>query len=186
MSQNQQYTETELVKGCAENNRIFQEILYRKYFLAMMRMCSRYTSDRDIALEIVNNGFLKVFQKIDTFSFSGSLEGWIRRIVFHCLSDYFRANARQINLLELEGRDAPTRSEALSDLYYEDILVLVDRLPEISQKVFKYFAIEGYTHAEIGAMLHMSEGNSKWHLSMARRQLKEMINGHHNRTNYAG
>jgi RNA polymerase sigma-70 factor (ECF subfamily) len=186
MPQDQRHTEAELVKGCTDNNRIFQEILYRKYFPTMMRMCSRYTDDRDVALEIVNNGLLKVFKKIDTFSFNGSLEGWIRRIVFHCLSDYFRANARQINLLELEGRDAPTRSEALSDLYYEDIMVLVDRLPEVSKKVFKYYAIEGYTHAEIGTMLHMSEGNSKWHLSMARKQLKELINGHHNRTNYAG
>jgi RNA polymerase sigma-70 factor (ECF subfamily) len=187
MQQNPQHTEKEIVAGCAANSRYYQELLYRKYFPVMMRMCMRYTEDRDVALEIINNGFLRVFQKIETFTFSGSLEGWIRRVVFHCLSDYFRQNTRKIDFLELEGRDAPTRSSALTDLYLEDLLSLVDRLPDQSQRVFRLYAIEGYTHAEIGEMLSMSEGTSKWYLSIARKELKEMINRQlTNQRNYAG
>ncbi len=189
MAQNpQQHTEQEIVAGCVANSRYYQELLYRKYFPVMLRMCMRYTEDRDVALEIINNGFLKVFQKIDSFTFSGSLEGWIRRVVFHCLSDYFRQNStRKFDFLELDGRDAPTRSSALSNLYLEDILSLVDRLPDVSQKVFRLYAIEGYTHAEIGELLSMSEGTSKWYLSIARKELKEMINRQlNNQRNYAG
>ena len=69
------YSDEELVHGCVQNSRIFQEVLYRKYFATMMHMCLRYTDDRDKAMEIVNNGFLRVFKKINTFSFKGSLEG---------------------------------------------------------------------------------------------------------------
>lgn len=180
-------SDQELVAGCVRNDRYSQELLYRRYFPTMLRMCLRYTTDRETALEIINNGFLRVFKKIDTFSFNGSLEGWIRRIVFHCLSDYFRQKTQPVPWLDLEGRDAPTRSTALSNLYMEDVLRLVDRLPNISREVFQLFAIEGYTHAEIGKMLDMSEGTSKWHLAMARKQLKELINRHHhNNQNYAG
>lgn len=187
MAQDLQHAEKEIVAGCAANSRYYQEILYRKYFPVMLRMCMRYTEDRDVALEIINNGFLKVFQKIDTFTFSGSLEGWIRRIVFHCLSDYFRQNTRKFDFLELDGREAPTRSNALSNLYLEDILSLVERLPEVSQNVFRLYAIEGYTHAEIGEKMNMSEGTSKWYLSIARKELKEMINRQlNNQRNYAG
>jgi len=75
----------------------------------------------------------------------------------------------------------------LTDLYLEDLLSLVDRLPDQSQRVFRLYAIEGYTHAEIGEMLSMSEGTSKWYLSIARKELKEMINRQlTNQRNYAG
>lgn len=180
------YTEKELVEGCIRNNRHYQEMLYRKYFPTMMRMCLRHTEDKDLAMEIVNNGFLRVFQKIETFSFSGSLEGWIRRIVFHSLSDHFRQHTRQIPILELDGRDAPSRPEALSGLYYEDIMHLVDQLPDPTREVFRLYAIEGFTHAEIGEQLSMSSGTSKWHLSIARKQLKALIQHLYNNRNYAG
>jgi RNA polymerase sigma-70 factor (ECF subfamily) len=89
--------------------------------------------------------------------------------------------------LELDGRDAPTRSSALPNLYLEDLLTLVERLPDVSQRVFRLYAIEGYTHAEIGELLKMSEGTSKWYLSIARKELKEMINRQlNNQRNYAG
>lgn len=187
MPKHQEYSEPELIAGCIANNRVHQEQLFRKFFPVMMRLCARYTSDQDLALAIVNAGFLKVFQKMHTFHQQGSLEGWIRRIVFRCLADHFRANARQAQVVELDGHDAPNqRAEGLQDLFYEDILLLVDRLPEERQKVFRYFAIEGYSHAEIGVMLNISEGTSKWHLSLARQQLRAMINDHQNRANYAG
>ncbi|MBV6428770.1 MAG: hypothetical protein KIPDCIKN_03307 [Haliscomenobacter sp.] len=180
------YSEKELVEQCAKNKRQAQEALYRRFFPAMLRMCLRYSSDKDIALEILNAGFLRVFQKIHTFSFSGSLEGWIRRIIFHSISDYFRQHARQETILDWDGRDAPTRATALNELYFQDIMGLVDHLPAAEKEVFVLYAIEGFTHAEIGERLNMSPGTSKWHLSMARKQLKELIQHLYNNSNYAG
>lgn len=168
------------------NDRLFQELLYRRYFDAMMRMCMRYTQDRDKALEIVNAGFLRVFLKLHTFAFNGSLEGWIRRLVFHSLSDYYKKHNKPVHFLELEDRDAPITQEALSRLYFEDIMKLVDELPDASRKVFILYAIEGYTHPEIGERVGISVGTSKWHLSNARKKLKQLIQQHYNSRNYAG
>ena len=95
----QPLSERDLVEGCVRNDRIFQERLYRRFFPTMMQMCMRYASDRDEAMLIVNNGFLRVFQKIDTFAFKGSLEGWIRRLVFHSLSDYFKKQPKNVHFL---------------------------------------------------------------------------------------
>ena len=106
------------------------------FFPTMLRMVMRYTQDRELAMEIVNTGFLRVFQKLDTFSFKGSLEGWVRRLVFHALSDHFRRKKEPVYFLDIEDRDAPVRSDALSKLYFEDILSLVEKLPPASKEVF--------------------------------------------------
>ena len=122
------YSEKELVDACINNDRRAQEVLYRKYFRTMIGMCLRYTDDRDVAMEIVNNGFLRVFKKLDTFSFKGSLEGWIRKLVYHSLSEYFKKNSKYLQFLVFEERDARIEEEALSNVYVEDILKMVDLL----------------------------------------------------------
>ncbi len=167
--------DVQLVKGCRQNDRFHQEMLYRKYVKSMMRMCLRHTNDQAVALEIVNNGFLRVFQKIDHFSATGSLEGWIRKLVFHALSDYFKKNAKSIRFLSLEDWDQPKESGALSNLYFEDLIQLLDQVPEASRRVFYLFAIEGFSHPEIAQELEISVGTSKWHLATARKELKQMI-----------
>lgn len=178
------YTDQELVKGCIKNNRKFQEILYRKYFRAMMYMCMKHTGDRDLSMQIVNNGFLKVFKKIDTFSFKGSLEGWIRRIVFHSLSDFYKQHSKYIQLLVFEEKDEAISENALDNMYVEDILKLVNDLPPATKRVFQLFAIEGYSHKEIAEQLQISEGTSKWHLATARKTLKKLISNADNELNF--
>mgnify|MGYP002624689904 CR=1 FL=1 len=101
----QNYTEAELVDGCVRNERRAQEYFYRKFFPEMFRMVRRYTRDEDTTLEIVNNGFLRVFKKLHTYAFKGSLEGWVRRLVYHSMADHFRENARYLHFLVLEERD---------------------------------------------------------------------------------
>ncbi len=186
MAEQKTYTEKELVEGCIRNDRRCQEALYRKHFDTMYRMVCRYSDDRDLALEIVNNGFLRVFKQLDTFTFSGSLEGWIRRLVFHALSDHFRRQPKQVHFLDIEDRDAPQNGNVLNDLYFEDIVKLVDMLPNSSREVFWMYAIEGYAHAEIAKRLNISEGTSKWHLSMARQKLRELLQFHYNVNYHAG
>lgn len=161
--------------GCAGNDRRAQEALYRLFFPEMLRMCRRYTRDEDTAIEIANNGFLRVFKKIHTFSFKGSLEGWVRRLVYHSMADYYRDNARYLHFLVFEERDEAVPERGNESFYEEDILRAVLQLPPVSQQVFRLYAIEGYSHAEIAESLSISEGTSKWHLSTARQKLREML-----------
>ena len=177
--------EREIVEGCVRNERKSQELLYREHFDTIMRMCMRYTNDRDKAMEIVNIGFLKVFQKIHTFQFKGSLEGWIRRLVFHCLSDYYRKNSKYLQFMVFEERDQSSLEKAHSNLYAEDILKMVNTLPPATQEVFRLYAIEGFTHLEISKNVGISVGTSKWHLSNARKILKKLID-QNNLRQYAG
>jgi len=178
-------TEKELVAGCIRNDRRSQEAFYRKYFPVMLRMVGRYTQDQDEAISILNDGFLRVFKKLDTFSFNGSLEGWVRRLVFNALSDYYRKANRSMRFLVFEDRDKKTDDSVLNDLYFEDLLGYVGQLPDATQRVFHLYAIEGFKHKEIAAMLKISEGTSKWHLSSARKQLQSILNKHNNQ-HYAG
>ena len=149
----------------------------------MMQVCLRCTNgDRERALEILNNGFLRVFKKIGTFEFKGSLEGWIRQIIRHAISDYFKANQQYLeNILlnEPEMSQAHRKDQntegAFENLYFEDLLKIVDLLPPATREVFRLFAIEGYNHAEISEQLGISVGTSKWHLSTARDKLRLLI-----------
>ena len=184
MWNNKTYTDQELVQGCANNDRRYQELLYRRYFRSMMYMCMKHTEDRDLAMQIVNNGFLKVFKKIDTYVYKGSLEGWIRRIVFHSLSDFYKKHAKYVQFLVFEEKEESISEQALEKMYVEDILNMVNTLPAATKKVFQLYAIEGYTHKEIGVQLQISEGTSKWHLSAARKALKKMLNNQSSTNRY--
>jgi len=179
------YTEEALVAGCVKNDRRCQEALYRKYFPKMRSMVARYTDDSEIAMEIINNGFLRVFKKIDTFSFKGSLEGWIRRLVFHSVSDYFKRNSKYNEMIIFEERDAVGSTDLVNKLYMDDLLEIVKSVPKASQKVFILYAIDGYTHPEIADQLGISVGTSKWHLSEARKKLKELLKLHQYDYKYA-
>jgi len=164
-----------LIKGCKANDRRSQEELYRTFFDKMLAMCRRYTQDEDQQISILNDGFLKVFKKIDTFKGEGSFEGWVRRLVFSSLSDYFRKENKYLKFMIFDTPDSELPSESEESLYYQDIIKLIDRLPEKTKDVFHKYAIEGYTHKDIGAELNISEGTSKWHLSEARKKLQELL-----------
>ncbi|MEY3051867.1 MAG: hypothetical protein RLY31_1652 [Bacteroidota bacterium] len=138
-------------------------------------------------MTIVNDGMLRVFRKIHLFGFKGTLEGWIRRVVWHRLADHFRDRHRYVHFLVLEDRDEPVPAEVGSRLGMEDLMQAVQRLPKTSAAVFRLYAIEGYNHAEIAAQLGFSEGNSKWHLSVARKILRVQLQQEQEEsTQYAG
>ena len=141
----------------------------------MIGMCLRYTQDKNLAMEIVNTGFLRVFKKLHTFQFSGSLEGWIRKIVYHSIADHFKKKSSKIYFLEIEKGDQPKENHVLEGLYAEDILKSIDKLPAATRRVFILYAIEGYKHQEIASELGISVGTSKWHLAEARKKLKNIL-----------
>ena len=138
-------------------------------------MCLRYASDESEAMMILNDGFLRVCQKVHTFQHKGSFEGWIRRLVFHSLSDHFKKKSKQIKFLEIANQDTPYQHSAMDHLLEADILQLIERVPPASADVFIRFAIHGFSHKEIAGDLGISEGTSKWHLSNARKILQELL-----------
>ncbi len=163
-----------LISACKENNRVAQEILYRHFFPIMEKMVLRYTQDDDQIIDILNDGFMRVFKKISLFENKGSFEGWIRKIVYHSISNYFRSNKKDLKFLiyEDEFRDEPTTA-AKHGLYYQDLLSLIDKLPEKHMKVFHLFAIEGYDHAEISERLNLNKNTCRWYLVEARKILQK-------------
>ncbi len=171
-----------MVQGCAKNDRRAQEALYRKYFPKMMGLTMYLVKDREKSLEIVNQGFLRVYQKIHTFRGEGSLEGWIKTLMLRARADYFKKDNKYLSAIILdEVEDGRHENTTMNDMYYQDIVKLIDRLPAATAEVFRLYAIEGFKHAEIAEQLGISVGTSKWHLSAARQKLKELIGLYYNK-----
>jgi len=139
----------------------------------MERMVLRYTQDEDKIIDILNNGFLKIFKKIDHYGYQGSFEGWVRKIIFRSLSDYFRKSQKDLAFLiyEEEYKKQPSQSSE-HKLYYQDLISLLDKLPSTQLQVFQLFAIEGYSHKEISEQLQLNQNTCRWHLAEARKILK--------------
>ena len=141
----------------------------------MMALVRRYIDHTEQAEEVLNNGFLRAFQKIQQYNFEGSFEGWLRKIVFHAVSDYVKQNMKYSEKIMLVEKDEYVYKDHADRLYYNQLLQLVQSLPGATRTVFNMYVIEGFPHKDIGKMLGISEGTSKWHLSEGRRLLKEKI-----------
>ena len=170
------------MQDCAVNDRRAQEKLYRHFFPLMLSMCRRHTNDQEAAFTIINDGMLKVFKNISSYNFEGSFEGWVRRIVYRALSDYYRRENKYLKFLVFEEKENNTNQNALAGLFYDDLIQLTQSLPDKMSLVFHMYAIEGYNHKEIGAKLGMSDGTSKWYLSQARKELKLKIASQYNQS----
>lgn len=165
----------ELIEGCLKGDRRAQEALYKKMFGTMMAVCMRYAGQRDDALDALNQSFLKVFQRIHEFRGEGSFEGWVRRIVFTTVMDLLKTRVRFQEKHVMDEPEYPVEPMADSRLQAADLMRLIQSLPETTRLIFNLFAIEGYKHQEIAKELNIQEGTSKWHVSEARRILKQKI-----------
>ncbi|MBN8669803.1 MAG: RNA polymerase sigma factor [Flavipsychrobacter sp.] len=165
----------ELIHGCARNERGAQEKLYHLFYPRMMGVVRRYIDHTEQAEEVLNNGFLRAFQKIDQYTFQGSFEGWLRKIVFHAVSDYVKQNSRYNEKIMLVEKDQYIEKDHADRMYYNELLEMVQSLPVATRSVFNMYVMEGLSHKEIGKVLGISEGTSKWHLSEGRRILKDKI-----------
>jgi len=166
-----------MVQGCLENNRAAQEQLYRKYYGRMMGTCMRYLGNEDEAREVLNTGFLKVFQNLHSFLGESNLEGWIYRIIRNAIIDKIRSRVkfREESLTEVLEDTVGVNANALQELYAKDLLKMLHDLPDTTRLVFNMYAIEGFKHEEIAKVLSISSGTSKWHVSEARRILKQKL-----------
>lgn len=143
----------------------------------MMSICLRYTRNSEDAIEVLHNAFLKVYKNIHTYQSSkASLYTWIRTIVVHTAIDFIRQREKLFTKVELEKVEDPhIDSDAIQKMSARELLKLVQQLPTATQAVFNLYVVEGYNHREIGNLLGISEGTSKWHLSQARKQLQKLL-----------
>ena len=171
-----QSDDKDLIKGCLLQNRLAQKYLYEKYYGQMLGICMRYSKDREEATEILNIAFLKVFTKLDMYKPTGSFPGWIARIVFNASIDYVRKNTKYNKTMNFEiEKENSVHNEAIDVIATEELFETIQKLPPASRNVFSLYVIDGFKHHEIAKQLNISEGTSKWHLSAARKSLREMI-----------
>ncbi|HOP43908.1 MAG: sigma-70 family RNA polymerase sigma factor [Flavobacteriales bacterium] len=170
-------TDEQIVAGCVKGDPIAQRALYEQYARKMMSVCMRYASGRDQAQDMLQDGFVKVFQKIGDFRGDGPLGGWVSRTMVNTALDHLRRNkpyAHSVDLTEAEHLHAGS-SSALSGMTTDELMALIQQLPDGYRTVFNLFAIEGYPHKEIAEMLGVSENTSKSQFMKARAYLRKLL-----------
>lgn len=183
------YTIDDLIKRCKAGERKAQELLYKQFASKMLGVCMRYATDKMEAEDMLQNGFIRVFQKMNDYRGDGSFEGWVRRIMVHSSIEYYRKHHKLLQLADNGNLpdEASVSSSAVARLDAKDMMALVQRLSPGYRMVFNLYAIEGYSHKEIGEIMGISEGASKSQLSRARSILKGLIaNIEGKRYEYAG
>jgi RNA polymerase sigma factor (sigma-70 family) len=169
----------QLLERCQANDRLSQTQLYRMYYNYGMTVASRYAPNRDDAAEILNDAFVRTMQNLDKFNRELPFKAWFNKILVRCAINYYRRyTVKRLDAQPIsESDDQPFDAEILSGLSAQDIMKLVQQLPQSYRLAFNMYAIEGYTHPEIAEMIGISEGTSKSNLFKARKRLVEMIEG---------
>ncbi len=170
-------TDEQIVDGCIKNNALAQKHLYEKFSRKMMGVCLRYCDSTEEAEDVVQNGFISVFQNIESFKATGSLEGWVRRVMVNTALTNIRKNKKLKQNIALESVEfmLPSSHHTSDSFAAKDLLKIIQTLPTGFKTVFNLYAIEGYSHKEIGDMLNISEGTSKSQYSRAKAFLQKII-----------
>lgn len=172
-----------IIDGCLANNRRSQEELFRLYYGKMLSVCMRYATDRDSAEEVLQEGFIKIFDKLTAFNYEGSFEGWMRRIMSNTAIDSIRKAKKNPILTDndedfkLGAEDPMVLMEDLESLGLKAEIALeaINQLSPAYKSVFNLYVLEDYTHKEIADILGISEGTSKSNLSKAKVNLQKIL-----------
>ncbi len=166
----------EIIYKCWEGNSKAQTELYRQFSPRMYGVCLRYAKDSADAEDILQEGFVRVFTKIRQFEFKGSFEGWMRRIMVNTALEKFRKHDRLYPVEEMSIYESTEWvEETISSISAGELMKIIQELPPRYRMVFNLYAIEGYSHLEIGEMMKISEGTSKSNLSRARMILQKKV-----------
>ncbi len=173
MSTNEQYDEISLIKACSNgDNKAFKKI-YDKHSGIMYSICLRYMTNEDEAKDALQEGFIKVFKNIGKFSFSGSFEGWMKRIFVNTSIELIRKRRAHLDVAELNANEIKLTSKIeTGTMDAEKMMLLVQQLPMGYRTVFNMFVVDGYSHKEISEYLGINENTSKSQLFKARKQLQ--------------
>ena len=169
-------TEKELVERCVRHERRYQEVLYRRYADEMYSVALIYCDSEQDACDVVQESFIKVFRRLDSFKFECPLGAWMRRVIVNTALDHYRKRKREqenastyTQFIEIEVDDI------LPSINANELLGMIQHLPQKAAMVLKLYAIEGYGHKEIAGMMKITEGTSKSQLNRARGLLKNLI-----------
>ena len=172
-----------IIQGCIKANRDSQKQLYKLYYGFAMSICMRYSTHYTEAEEIVNDGFLKIFKKIDAFepsyqSYEASFVGWIKKIFIHTAIDNYRKNNKSYTIPILDDSHleiSENSASPIDNMSYKEIIALVQKLSPTYRTVFNLFVLDGYKHEEISKQLNISVGTSKSNLAKARINIQKML-----------
>lgn len=169
--------EQQLIAGCKKGNRLAQRELYDKYAPRMLAVCIRYVNDRETARDLLQEGFIKVFTCIDSYSGLGSFEGWVRKVFVNGALEYLRKTDVLREATDLDNAPELVQPEAsvLSNISAAELMKMIQQLPAGFRAVFNLFAIEGYSHREISEMLKITESTSRSQYTRARQMLQKQI-----------
>jgi len=170
-------TEEELIKKCTSGDILAQKKFYEKFAGKMIGVCLRYMNGDDEAQDVLQDSFIKIFNKIGEYKSKGSLEGWIRKIVVNTALDHIRRNKKYINNVEIDSVSyfLEETNFIIENLNANDLLKIIHQLPAGYRMVFNMFAIEGYSHREIASQLNITESTSKSQYSRSRKMLRDML-----------
>lgn len=170
------FDEEKVVKGCLENDRQSQKLLYEHFYGVMLAVCMRYATDREEARDILHEGFIKIFKNLGKYKQGTNLNAWIRRIMVNTSIDHYRRQAKKPPIVEINHAiHKADVHDVVAQMGAEEILALVQELSPAYRTVFSLYVIEGYSHKEVGKALGISEGTSKSNLAKARAKLKVKI-----------
>lgn len=167
--------EKELIEGCRKGSRASQKALYDHFCKKMMVVCLRYAKSTAEAEDILQEGFVRVFQGLDGFRQDAKLETWMTRIMVNTALNHHRKKLYLFPMVDIEKTDLTEDEISLSGLHFSELIKMIQTLPQGCQIVFNLFAIEGYSHSEISEKLGISEGTSKSQYARARMLLQEKI-----------
>ena len=169
-------SEKQLIEGCLNGNRKDQEELYRLYSGKMMGLCLRYVGNRETARDLLQDGFVKVFTSLNKYSGTGAFEAWIRMIFVNVAIEHIRKKDLLNDTVDLDNMNVITEDNTtISNLSVEMIMELVQQLPAGFRTIFNLYAIEGYSHKEIGDKLNISESTSRSQYARAKQWLRKRI-----------
>ena len=167
-----------LIQGCKRNDRDSQRLLYQHYYSYALAICLRYSRSAAEAKEVVNDGFLKVFDKIDRYNVELPFKAWLRKIMINASIDQYRKELKHAHQAPVEQAQLMhSQPVAVSNLSHDELIALVQKLTPAYRAVFNLYVIDGYTHREIGKLLNIAEGTSKSNLLKARENLRSMLDG---------
>jgi RNA polymerase sigma factor (sigma-70 family) len=176
MSEHNSAAVLDLLDGCLQGNRRSQELLYKQFYGYAMGLCLRYTRNREEAREILNEGFFKIFTKLESFDRERPFKIWMGRIMINTALDQYRREIRNHTHENIENVGNVSMDEnIISRLSYEDLIGIVQQLPPAYRTVFCMAVLDGYTHEEIATELNITVGSSKSNLARAREKLRVML-----------
>ena len=169
-------TEHELIKGCVKQDSACQRLLFEQHAGKFMTICLRYCNDVMEAEDILQEGFIRIFNNLHQFKFEGSFEGWMRRVVVNVALKHLQKKRLQfVEIKEEQNQGSQIDSYAFSSLGEDDLMKLIQQLPDGYRAVFNLNVIEGYSHDEIAEMLGIQASTSRSQLVKARKMLQQQI-----------